>query len=77
MNIFGSSARVAADAALDPDGIERREDRRGRKRSQTLTPARATDAVPADQCPRCGYRGPHATPSDCIAALRDRLSKWE
>jgi hypothetical protein len=42
-----------------------------------IKPPEAREGVPLNQCKRCGYKGPHATSGDCIAALRDRLARFE
>jgi hypothetical protein len=46
-------------------------------KARKLTPARRGEGTPSNQCPRCGYSGPHFNADNCIAALRDRLSKFE
>jgi len=35
------------------------------------------DAIPARMCLRCGFRGPHPRPIDCIAELRDIVATLE
>ena len=37
----------------------------------------AADAIPEGTCPRCGFPGPHESPDDCIAGLRDRIAVLE
>ncbi len=47
-----------------------------RERQREQKPQRG-DGIRPNQCPRCGYRGPHKDAEDCINALRDRLAKYE
>ncbi len=72
--MFGSAARMMTDYAIE-DGARQKIERKPRQHK--LTPARAMDAIPADQCPRCGMIGEHVSDRECIQALRDRLSKFE
>lgn len=39
-------------------------------------PARE-DEIPPAMCTRCGFTGPHASPRECIEALRDRVAILE
>ena len=50
---------------------------RASRRPRAALQPRPDDAVQAETCLRCGLRGVHGTPGDCITALRDRLADLE
>jgi len=70
---------------VDQRSIEGEEDRQRflsnlaadqRRIERARQPGRS-DAVPRAMCGRCGMLGQHQTAAACIAALRDRLARWE
>jgi hypothetical protein len=67
-----------------PDKAERQDRenflaaaRMDRRRAKTLAEPKPFDAIPCGTCLKCGLRGRHAGPGECIAALRDRLADLE
>ena len=78
---FPSSASMCADRG-DDVGQAGRDDREthqaalrmDRRRAITLAEPKPFDAIPCGTCLKCGLRGRHATPAECIRALRDRLA---
>jgi hypothetical protein len=78
-SLIGCSAGIAADAALSLTREEWAQLKRKRRR-RALTPAQPADRVPRNLCPKCGMlngSGAHKTADECIAALRDRLARFE
>ncbi len=71
---MGCSAAMLVDAAPYSDEANEHS---GNVRPRTAKPQRPRkgDAVHARTCRRCGFPGPHRDSSDCIAALRDVLSR--
>jgi hypothetical protein len=72
-SLVGCSAGMAVDAAP----YESPRNYHQKPRVQALVPAQPEDVLPANTCRRCGIRGRHPGASECIAALRDRLSRFE
>jgi hypothetical protein len=47
---------------------------RGRGKKGRVYIARPADAIPRGTCARCGLIGSHATPDECIDALRSVIA---
>ncbi len=70
-----SGGRVPRDAATGGgDGARHRSTSHGAPRAEEFVIASQPAAA---LCARCGLPGPHATPADCIDALRDALADLE
>jgi len=51
-----------------------------KERTRAILPPLRQDALPESTCLHCGLdagQREHLNPADCIAALRERLSRWE
>lgn len=47
------------------------------RRHSKHSAARSQDGIPVTMCRRCGFRGPHGSPVECIETLRDRIALLE